>query len=201
VHADHIDGIGDVKPLNGINPISMFSSKQWIDDIRNRFSYIFGAGSHASGSVPKIILKPIDGPFTAGDVQFDIIPVKHGDIVVYGFRFGNTAYLTDCSEIYPQSYDKLRGVEVLILGASKKGKCRSHLNFSRALDEVEKIRPKRAWFTHICHLTSHEQLERYLSEETVKRPLLNGIEVRAGYDGLVIDGISIQSCNPDENSQ
>jgi phosphoribosyl 1,2-cyclic phosphate phosphodiesterase len=75
----------------------------------------------------------------------------HGAMTATGYRFGNVAYLTDLSRIPEASMDLLAGVEVLIIDALRYTPHANHLNIEGALRVVERLRPRRALFTHLTH--------------------------------------------------
>jgi len=52
----------------------------------------------------------------------------------------------------------------------------SHSTVDQALDWVERLRPKRAYFTHICHDLGHEETNAELPR---------GVEL--AYDGLIVE--------------
>jgi phosphoribosyl 1,2-cyclic phosphate phosphodiesterase len=108
-------------------------------------------------------------------VRFERIPILHGQQLIYGFRFGNCAYITDQSAIPPNSIEKLTGLEVLFLDALRHKPHPTHSNLQQALAYVEQIQPRRAFFTHISHDLGHEQTSQTLPEQ-----------VWLAYDGLEI---------------
>ena len=67
---------------------------------------------------------------------------------VLGFRFGNVAYLTDYNIIPAESYTLLRNLDVVFLDALRHVDHPTHMTVAEALNEVEKIRPRQAFFTH-----------------------------------------------------
>ena len=67
------------------------------DDIRRTFYYVFDGVPRQGGGIPKIDAHEIDGPFDVGRRQVVPVPLLHGSMPILGFRFGNFAYLTDCS--------------------------------------------------------------------------------------------------------
>jgi phosphoribosyl 1,2-cyclic phosphate phosphodiesterase len=154
---------------------------------------MFGGALQKGGGLPQIKLIAVDDRIQVKEVAIDVIRMEHGSYKggVYGYRFGNAAYLTDFKTIYPDGYEKLKGVEILVVGALRVGRVGGHLNFTEALDEVEKIRPKQVWFTHICHDTCHAEIEALVEMERGKRPGLEGIEIHPGVDGQTITGIVV----------
>ena len=177
-HADHIMGLDDVRPLNfrAPGPLPVYGSAGSIGVIRRTFQYIFDSGPTES-SIPKIETHVFDGdtPVRIGALDFVPIRLAHGSGTVYGFRFGEAAYLTDHSGIPAESMEKLRDLDVLFLDALRYRPHPTHSTVERSLATVEELKPRRAFFTHICHDLPHKETEAKLPAN-----------VRLAYDGLVI---------------
>jgi hypothetical protein len=91
---------------------------------------------------------------------------------IYGFRFGGAAYLTDHSAIPESSIDLLRGLDVLFLDALRYKPHPTHSTVQRSIETVERLAPRRAFFTHLCHDLGHERAESLLPPH-----------IRLAYDG------------------
>src|SRR5690606_15120311 len=106
-------------------------------------------------------LTTIDGnPFNINGVTFLPLPVMHLHLPVLGFRIGNFSYITDAKTIPPDTIEKLRGTEVLVLNALQREQHISHFNLSEALEMVDTIRPEHTYFTHISHkMGLHAEVE------------------------------------------
>ena len=59
--------------------------------------------------------------------------------------------MTDCSSIPPASLEKLKGVEVLIIGALRFKAHPTHFNVEQAIEAAMAIKPVRTVFTHLGH--------------------------------------------------
>lgn len=176
-HADHILGLDDIRPFNHLmgGPIPIYGSRETLGTIRRVFDYVF-SDYHSESSVPRLEVHELDGrPFELFGLQVTPVPLKHGRGNVYGFRFGAAAYLTDHSEIPEESLPLLQNLDVLFLDALRHRPHPTHTTVARALQYVEQLRPRRAFFTHICHDLPHEETERDLPPH-----------VRLAYDGLEI---------------
>jgi phosphoribosyl 1,2-cyclic phosphate phosphodiesterase len=179
-HADHIMGLDDVRPFNygKKQGIPIYGSAETMVAIRRCFSYIFAEG-HSESSRPKIEVHEFDGePFEICGVTFTPVKLAHGSGISYGFRFGNAAYLTDHSDIPPESMELLRGLDVLFLDALRYKPHPTHSTVNRSLKWVEELAPRRAFFTHICHDLGHERAESMLPPHV--RLAYDGLEVIAG---------------------
>ena len=82
------------------------------------------------------------GPIDLFGLQFIPIRLCHGKGTVYGFRFGNAAYLTDHSDIPEESMTQLCGLDVLFLDALRHRPHPTHSTVERSLESVEKLSPR-----------------------------------------------------------
>jgi len=176
-HADHIMGLDDVRPFNFRQQarIPIFASPETLSAIQRVFQYIFNGGEQQS-SVPHLEIHTLNGgAFDLFGRQFTPVRLLHGRNSIYGFRFGRSAYLTDHSEIPPESMEQLRGLDVLFLDALRHRPHPTHSTVEHSLRTVEELRPRRAFFTHICHDLPHGETEAALPPN-----------IRLAYDGLEI---------------
>jgi len=151
-HKDHVAGLDDIRPFNFIknNHIDIFCEKAVDETIRREFAYVF-TGQKYPG-IPKMRISLIDdSPFFIQDVKVTPIRVMHMDLPIFGYRIGDFVYITDASFIPESEYSKLTDVNVLVVNALRKRKHYSHFNLEQALQEVEKIKPKKAFLTHVSH--------------------------------------------------
>lgn len=177
-HADHIMGLDDVRPFNfrQRGEIPVFGSEETIAVIQRVFAYIF-TDEPSESWVPQLRVHVFEPEADIDLFGMPITPVrvKHGKGTCYGFRMGPLAYLTDHSDIPEESMDKLQGLDVLFLDALRHKPHPTHSTVQQSLQIVEKLRPKRAYFTHISHDLPHEFTESQLPPH-----------VRLAYDGLEI---------------
>jgi phosphoribosyl 1,2-cyclic phosphate phosphodiesterase len=176
-HADHIMGLDDVRPLNlrQKGEIPIYGSTETLETIQGAFRYIF-ENANPESAIPRLSLNPLTfGGVELFGLHFTPILLHHGRSYVYGYRFGNAAYLTDHSVIPDESLAKLRNLDVLFLDALRHKPHPTHTSVSQALAYVEQISPKRAFFTHISHDLPHEDTESRFPAR-----------VRLAYDGLRI---------------
>jgi phosphoribosyl 1,2-cyclic phosphate phosphodiesterase len=176
-HADHILGLDDIRPFNlkqrGAVPI--YASPDTLAILRRQFAYIF-EDAQPGATVPLIDLHTIDGPFDLFGARYVPIPAMHGTQPVLGFRIGKMAYLTDFSQVPEASKTLLRGLDDFILDALRYVPHPTHSNVEQSLALIAELKPKRAWFTHICHDLGHEAANARLPEH-----------VRLAYDGLQME--------------
>lgn len=176
-HADHVMGLDDVRPFNfRQGHIPIYASGHTLDVIRRVFAYVFEEKPRNT-YVPKLELHTLDGlPFDVLGVEFRPIPIQHGNDSIFGFRFGNAAYLTDHSVIPASSMEMLRGLDVLFLDALRHRPHPTHSTIKQSLETASVLQPRRTFFTHICHDLPHEVTQLALPPN-----------VFLAYDGLEIE--------------
>jgi phosphoribosyl 1,2-cyclic phosphate phosphodiesterase len=157
-HSDHVNGLDDLRSFNWMqrSPIACYSRQDVLDDIAVRFAHCFRPAQEGAG-IPQITMHGVDGPFEVGGVRVTPIPVKHGILDIVGWRFDDFGYVTDASVIPDASMKLLEGVEVLIVNALRHTPHPTHMSLSQALDVVQRIGPRQAYFTHICHDLDHAE--------------------------------------------
>jgi len=155
-HADHILGLDDIRPFNlkQKSVVPIYAAEETLATLRRQFAYIFDETSTGS-LLPGVKLNVINGPFELFGLKIVPVPALHGPQPVLGFRFGKAAYLTDFSRIPEASKELLRGLDDFILDALRYVPHPMHSNVEQSLALVEELKPKRAWFTHICHDLAH----------------------------------------------
>lgn len=163
-HADHTAGIDDIRPYcfrQGEMPI--YAHKRVIEQLKIRFEYVFATENRYPGA-PNVKVNQIkNDPFTVNGKQIITIEGFHHKLQVFGFRFDQFAYLTDIKTIAKAEINKLKNLEVLVINALREEEHISHLNLNEALEIVNIIQPKRAYFTHISHLLGfHEDVQQKL---------------------------------------
>jgi phosphoribosyl 1,2-cyclic phosphate phosphodiesterase len=173
-HADHVHGLDDIRAFTYRHPIPVYGNAPTIDEVTQRFAYIF-TETQEGGGKPKIDLHTVSRPFHVGPVRIVPVPITHGELSILGFRIGDFVYLTDCSGIPEESYAYLQNIDVAVIGALRYRPHETHYSVSQAVAEIEKISPRRAYLTHLCHRLEHETLLRELPRH-----------IRPAWDGLTL---------------
>jgi phosphoribosyl 1,2-cyclic phosphate phosphodiesterase len=180
-HADHILGFDDIRPFNIRQraALPVYGTEETFEIIRRAFAYVFD-GRPTLSTVPSVELNAVKGPFELLGVPFVPVPLLHGDLEVLGFRFGRAAYLTDFSELPDSSAALLEDLDELILDALRDIPHPMHQTVEQALALIARLKPRRAWFTHIAHDLSHAETNERLRK-------LGWPHVQLAYDGLELE--------------
>jgi len=177
-HADHVMGFDDLRPLSfcvkGNLPI--YADDITASAIERIFAYTFRTEDRYPTSA-RVEIHRIDNTPGAGvdifGATFRRIPVTHGIQQITGYRFGSAAYLTDMSDLPEESVPLLQDLDILILDALRRDPHFSHSHLDKSIAFVEKLKPRRAYFTHMSHDLDHAATEATLPPH-----------IRLAYDGL-----------------
>jgi phosphoribosyl 1,2-cyclic phosphate phosphodiesterase len=174
-HKDHVAGLDDVRAFNFIlkKPIDIYCEKRVQHSLKREFAYVFAEDKYPG--IPQINMHTIDeNKFLVNGVEIQPIRGIHYKLPVLGFRIGNCAYLTDMSELPAEEYEKLKGLDALIITALRKEEHLSHFNLKKALAVAARVEARNTFLTHLSH-----QFGLY-DEESAKLPPT----VYLAYDGL-----------------
>lgn len=163
-HADHTAGLDDIRPFYfKQGDIPVYAHKRVLNALKTRFAYIFETENKYAGAPGVIPVKVENKPFKLGNLEVVPIDGLHYKLQVFGFRFHDFAYLTDMKTITSSEVNKLKGVRVLVVNALREEEHVSHFTLEEALVLIEKVRPERAYLTHVSHMLGfHEEVEKKL---------------------------------------
>jgi phosphoribosyl 1,2-cyclic phosphate phosphodiesterase len=180
-HADHILGLDDLRPLSFTafregGPIPLFAAGETAKVLEHIFDYTFSRQATYPHRA-RVTLEPLPehGPVSLHGVEFQPVPIMHGEMKIIGYRFGSVAYLTDVSAIPERSFALLEGLDTLVLSALRHKPHATHATVEQALGWARRIGARQTWFTHIAHELGHEETNRTLPDG-----------VKLAYDGLSV---------------
>jgi phosphoribosyl 1,2-cyclic phosphate phosphodiesterase len=189
-HADHLHGIDDLRIAGAERPLPVYANKETLQDLRERFSYIFHETPQVGGGKPTLNLIEVERAALAiGALTLTPIPVKHGVLDILGWRISeerkSALYITDESEIPETSRVLLGGADVCVIDGLRERLHSTHFSFEQALNAAVETGARQVYLTHICHDHSHREIEAYCQAFQKAREL-PGVWSPA-YDGLAID--------------
>jgi phosphoribosyl 1,2-cyclic phosphate phosphodiesterase len=176
-HADHILGLDDLRPVSFRHDgkLPLYAGNETARAIQQVFKYIFDA-DYKFGGLARVAMNPLSDGVELFGARFEVVKVIHGDSEIDGFRFGSAAYLTDFSAIPEASLARLQGLDILFLDALRHRPHPTHSSVENSLQVVERLRPRRTFFTHISHDLPHEATNKSLPPH-----------VQLAYDGLKLE--------------
>ncbi|MGE0255578.1 MAG: MBL fold metallo-hydrolase [Alphaproteobacteria bacterium] len=179
-HADHVNGIDDIRSLNyyGGGALDGWAERATLDILAQRFAYVFEPYRSTPPTFwrPCVTPREITGPFSVGEL--DVVPFRqeHGRMPTLGFRFGPFAYSTDAAGLPEDAFDALRGVDTWMVDCLSDSPHPTHSHVERTLDWIARVRPRRAVLTHMGFRLDYAALRARLPD---------GVE--PAYDGMAIE--------------
>lgn len=182
-HADHTHGIDDLRMVayHMKRRIECHMDAATKASLESRFDYCFkmkDGSSYQPILTASEIVPEVPVVIGGGGGSIEALPIlqRHGDITSLGFRFGNVAYSPDINDFIEGSERHLEGLDVWIVDALRYTPHPSHFHVKRALDWIEKLKPKRAILTHMTSDLDYDRLCRDLPP---------GVE--PAYDGMAVE--------------
>src|SRR5690606_899629 len=151
-HNDHVLGLDDTRPFSfyAQRPMDIYAEERTLNEIKNCFPYGFADEKYPGAPSVTEHLIGKNG-FEVSGFKAEPLEIIHGKLPICGFLIDEKfAYITDASHIPEETMSKINNVEVLVLNALRKEeKHYAHFTLEEALEIVEKLKPQRAYFTHI----------------------------------------------------
>ncbi len=153
-HADHVHGLDDLRQVvfNIQRRLPVWADGATQDALLSRFGYAF-VQPEGSSYPPILDLHTIRGDVDVtgkgGTITLTPFEVEHGSINALGFRVGDLAYLPDVSDIKPEAWATLQGLECFVIDALRRTPHPTHAHLAKALDWLEKSGAKRGVLTNM----------------------------------------------------
>ena len=174
IHSDHVAGLPDCRALSLINNkiIPAYIPFEMKDEISRNYKYIF-QGYKDYQSFMK--MNVINDNFYINNVYIETFKHNHGSIDVQTYRIGNFAYSTDLKKFYNQDIDKLKNLDLWIVGMLRPDPHPSHGGFDEIMEYINYLKPKKTVLTHMTALLDYETLLRKCPHNVV--PGFDGLEI------------------------
>jgi phosphoribosyl 1,2-cyclic phosphate phosphodiesterase len=183
-HADHTHGIDDLRGLvlAKRHKIDIYADAATLGLLHARFGYCFS--SPPGSDYPPILngheirpFQPVEIAGEGGAIEAIPLPVCHGTLAAFGYRFGKVLYTPDLSAIEPSSERHFQGLDLWIIDALREKPHPSHFSLQDALAAIGRFSPKRAVLTNLHNDMDYASLK-------AKLPL----NVEPAWDGLILTG-------------
>lgn len=179
-HADHAHGIDELREICRLmqKPLDVYGMADHMEELKRRFGYCFQPLPEGA-PVYRPVLTPhaVDGPFSVKGMTIIPFVQDHGYTLTLGYRFGDFAYSTDVVRLDEAAFAALAGVKVWVVDCVREEPPHPvHSHLAQTLDWIARVKPERAYLTHMNNTMDYE---------AVRRKLPPGVE--PAYDGLVIE--------------
>jgi len=173
-HSDHTAGLPDMRAMSLINRsiIPAYLSSDIHEYITSNYKYIFEGLKDYS---PFMKANIIENNFWIGDTKIETFKHNHGSIDAQTFRINNFAYSTDIKSFYENDIDKLKNLDLWIVGLLRYDSHPSHAGFDQILDYIDYLKPKKTLFTHMTALLDQDDLLSKCPKNV--EPAYDGLEI------------------------
>lgn len=187
-HSDHCHGIDDLRGMffrGGREPIPCFSSQAAMDEITDRFNYLFDGGVNKEIYVPMLKAHAFDAAQYGAEQRFNDIKytpfeMDHGTCTAVGYRFGDVSYCVDMKSLSDDALRVIKGSKIWIVdGAGHNNPDNKvHADLETLYKYQEIIGAEQVYVT--C-------LSSFMDYAALKAELPSGFY--PAYDGLTLDAL------------
>ena len=176
-HADHTQGIDDLRAfvVYGGTPLPVYGFPELMQQIRARFSYMFGGATAGYYDKPFLAMRELTPELRIGALDFTLFEQDHTVCRTIGVRTGDFAYSTDLKHLPDAALQTLDGVKTWVVAAVRREPHIAHAHLAQVLDWIARIGPDLAILTHLNISMDYRQLLDTLP---------SGVE--PAYDGRVV---------------
>ncbi len=173
-HSDHTSGLPDMRAMSIINKsiIPAYIPSRIQNNTKNIYKYIFEGDKDYP---PFMTINNIQESFYIGENKIETFKHNHGSIDVQTYRINNFAYSTDLKHFYENDLDKLKNLDLWIVGLLRYDPHPAHAGFEQILEYINYIKPKKTLFTHMTALLDQEELLSKCPENV--EPAYDGLEI------------------------
>ena len=174
-HTDHVSGIPDMRAISFINDkiIPAYMPIEMVEKINNHYKFIFEGEKEYSPFMN--IKKIVDDEFEINNLKILTFKHNHGSIDVQTYRINNFAYTTDFKKFYDNDIDKLKNLDLWIVGLLKHESHPSHASFNEIIELINYLKPKQTIFTHMTALIDENEILKLCPKNVC--PAYDGMEI------------------------
>lgn len=175
-HYDHMGGADDLRSdiYENARTLPVFLTKEAAIHFKNILHYLFRTHTKKADVFQLNIINPYQS-FLVNNISILPIPQKHGNGDSIGYRIGDFAYSTDVISMDEEAFKALEGVKVWVLGVVTPIENKKHINIKTALKWIERVKPEKAYFTHMGVRMDYDMLCRTLPDNI--RPVYDEMEI------------------------
>ncbi len=180
-HADHLHGLDDLREVNRAmkRSLDVYGTADVLESARHRFDYAFQSEEDLLGAEslyrPMLVPRRLHGPLTVGDISVVPFDQDHGYSRSTGYRFNDFGYTTDVVTMSEEAFSLLEGIKVWIIGCFAATPHPTHAHIGLALEWIERIKPERAFITHMGPRLDYEAVRAMVPLHVA--PVYDGLEI------------------------
>lgn len=166
-HLDHITGFDELRAFcwRREERLPLYGNQGCMQELQRLFPWAFSEENTNKGYINPTA-NVLTEPFILEKLEITIIPVQHGSVETSGYKIkspdSTLVYIPDVKSIPNSSFDLIGSPDTLIIDALRDEEHPTHMNINESLEAIEKINPRRAFFTHCAHEIDIEKTEKQL---------------------------------------
>ena len=174
IHSDHTSGLPDMRAMSLINNkiIPAFIPNEMLDEINSNYKFIFKGMKEYN---PFMKICNIEDNFKFKNINIETFKHNHGSIDVQTYKINNFAYSTDIKKFYNNDLDRLKNLDLWIVGLLRYDPHPSHAGFDQIMEYINYIKPKKTILTHMTALLDYKELYSKCPNNVV--PAYDGMEI------------------------
>ena len=174
VHSDHTSGLPDMRAMSLINNkiIPAYMPNDMKSEMELCYKYIFKG---EKDYLPFMKIIELNNSFNFHDTHIETFKHNHGSIDVQTYKIGKFAYSTDLKKFYNSDIEKLKNLDLWIVGLLRYDPHPSHAGFNQILDYIKYLKPKKTLFTHMTALIDQKELISKCPQNV--EPAYDGLEI------------------------
>jgi len=156
-HSDHTSGLPDMRAMSLINKkiIPSYMPKEMKIEMLNSYKYIYKGEKDYE---PFMSIQNLKDNFYIDNFNIKTFKHNHGKIDVQTYRIGKFAYSTDLKKFYENDIDKLKNLDLWVVGLLREDPHPSHAGFDQIIEYINYLKPKKTIFTHMTALLDEKKL-------------------------------------------
>lgn len=168
-HYDHIGGIDELRQLNFLmkQPTAIYTDAATLYGIQTRFNYIFKkTQTQKGGGKTQLTLHQIETYQEFSIKEQKILPIQilHGKLSILGFILDDLTYITDASDIPPETIRRIQSPKALVINTLRFRPHSTHFHLDQTLEMIHRLRPEKAYLIHVTHDIQHAEVQKMLPE-------------------------------------
>lgn len=184
-HADHLNGIDDLREINRINnkSINFYGGKSTINCIKCRFDYLIASPEHTNNVMRRPSLIPniikANHPFYIKGVKITPIKLKNHcpETLGYVFDDGEYVHIADFKALAGSAYKQiLKHPKLLTIPLTTIKGEHHHASLSEVMNTIEKIQPEHVLLNHMTNECDYD----YINSITPNY-------IQPAYDNLIVE--------------
>ncbi|MCF8463121.1 MAG: MBL fold metallo-hydrolase [Rickettsiaceae bacterium] len=171
-HADHINGLDDLRIFTKEKPLNIYTNKETAEIIENHFNYLTEPGHfilHKENYHKELLI---------AEITFTFLRQNHGNIESIGVRLGDFIYANDLDSFPQETIKYLEGSRYWVVDCINYQSNDKHFGLDLVSYWVEKLKLERIYLTNMSHRLDYNKLLQELPSN-----------ITPAYDGLQIDFI------------